>query len=213
MHRRAVQIHSAHLVRLPIARPDPKLAAHHPALEATTRCRRGVNVPPLLPALLDIAPRQLRDERRLGHPLLRLPRTDLLHHLVDLFQRQPFHLGHQEIRKQHAENTQAAPDEEDLGAEVSGALGVAHHVGRHDGDDAVPEPVAGCRNADTSGADRQRETLADDDPPRRPPGRGEEEDVEADEGNHGAHGGRVVGFDAPRGGADDGDDVLHYHHA
>lgn len=80
---------------------------------------------------------------------------------------------------------------------------------RDDGNDAVPQPVGGGRQTDTAGADLQGEDLADDDPGAGAPGGGEEEDVDADEGDHGGDGLGVVGQD----GADDGDDELADDHA
>ena len=51
------------------------------------------------------------------------------------------------------------------------------------GNGPVPEPVRGGRHGDTLGADAKREDLADDDPCDGTPGRSEEGDVDADEGD------------------------------
>ena len=49
----------------------------------------------------------------------------------------------------------------------------------------VPEPVGGGGKGNTTGADREREDLANDDPGTRAPGAGKEEDEDGDEGNLG----------------------------
>lgn len=148
----------------------------------------------------------------MGDPAGRVPRRHLLEHLVDLLEREALHLGHQEEGEEEGQDAERAPDEEDLGAEVGGAGRVADHVRGDDADDAVPEPIGRRRDADAASTDRQGEALAHDDPGGRAPADGEGADVEADEGDHGAHGRGVVGILAARRHADDGDDVLHDHH-
>lgn len=74
---------------------------------------------------------------------------------------------------------------------------------------AVPEPVGCGRESDTAGTNGQREDLADHDPSTRTPGAGEEEDVDADKGDHGAHGVGIV----PIGNSDNGHDELADYHA
>ena len=73
---------------------------------------------------------------------------------------------------------------------------------------AVPQPVGSGGESNTTGTDRKREDLANQDPSTRTPGGGEEENVDTDEGNHGL--GCVV---AAIGGTDDGDDELADNHA
>jgi len=63
---------------------------------------------------------------------------------------------------------------------------VADEVGGDDGNDAVPEPVGRGRETDTTGADGEGEDLADEDPRSGAPGHGEDGDVQANEGDHGA---------------------------
>ncbi len=140
-------------------------------------------------------------------PLAAVARGRLLEHAIDLLETETLGLGDQEVRVDEAGGAQAAPEEEDLGAQVA-VLG-ANHVGGDDADDAVPEPVAGGGEADAAGADGDGEDLADDDPGAGAPGGGEEEDVDADEGDEGA-GGVVV---AGQGGADGADDELADDHA
>lgn len=67
---------------------------------------------------------------------------DLLEHSVDLFERKALGLGHQEVGEENADDAEGAPHEEDLGGQV-GVLGI-DQVRGDDGNDAVPEPVAGC---------------------------------------------------------------------
>lgn len=73
----------------------------------------------------------------------------------------------------------------------------------------LTQPVGRRRQGHALGAHGQREDLADDDPGAGAPGGGEEEDVDADEGDHGLDGVVVVRAD----GADDGDDELADQHA
>ena len=74
---------------------------------------------------------------------------------------------------------------------------------------AVPQPVGGGGETDTTGADWEREDLADDNPGAGTPGGREEEDVDADESDHGLDGVRVVAVRH----ADDGDDEFGNEHA
>ncbi len=53
---------------------------------------------------------------------------------------------------------------------------------------AVPEPVGGSGETDATGADGEWKDLADNDPCGWTPGGSEEEDVDADEGDHGGDG-------------------------
>ena len=88
-------------------------------------------------------------------------------------------LGDEEVGVDEGAGAEAAPDVEDLGAEV--ALVLVHHVGRDDGDDAIPEPVARRRERHAARAHRQRVQLADQHPRAGSPRAREEEDVDADE--------------------------------
>jgi hypothetical protein len=122
-------------------------------------------------------------------PLGRSARGGLLHHLVDLLEGQTLGLGDEEPGVHEGARAQASPDEEDGGLEV--ALVGADHVRGDDSDDGVPEPVGCSGESNTTGADREREDLADDDPGTGTPGAGEEEDEDGDEGNLGVDGGDV----------------------
>ena len=74
---------------------------------------------------------------------------------------------------------------------------------------AIPEPVGSGREGDAAGADGQGENFADDNPGAWTPCRGEEEDVNADEGDFGLDGRRVC----PIRGSGDGDDEFANDHA
>lgn len=60
-------------------------------------------------------------------------RVGLLQHAVDLLEGETLGFGHEEVGVDEADGAEAAPDEEDLGAEV--ALVLADHVRGDDGDD------------------------------------------------------------------------------
>jgi len=126
-----------------------------------------------------------------GPPLGRSAGSCLFHHLVNLLQCKTLGLGHEEVGVDKGAGTETAPDEEDRRFEVA-SIGV-DHVGSNNGDDSVPEPVGGCGEAHTSGADRERENLADQDPGTRSPSRGKEEDEDGNECNLGIDRRDVVG--------------------
>ena len=114
---------------------------------------------------------------RVGLPAGRLARgAGLLHHAVDLLQRETLGFPHREVSVDEAEDAGRAPDEEDTRAEV--ALVGRDHVRSDDGDDAVPEPVGGGGESDTSRSDGNGEDLANDDPCTGTPSAGKEEDVD-----------------------------------
>lgn len=140
------------------------------------------------------------------HPLGGLTGSALLHHLVNLFERQALRLGNKEISEENASGTSRTPDEEDFGTQV--ALVLVNHVGSDVADDEVPEPVGGGGKSNTLGTDGQREDLSNDDPSGRTPGGSEEEDVDADEDNK-----DIAGGTGTRGcGTDDGDDEFAEKH-
>ena len=104
--------------------------------------------------------------------------------MIDLLERQPLHLGHEEVRKSDTDAAQAAPEEEHFSAEVGIPFACADEIGRDDADDAVPEPIRRGGETDTSSANGERENFADDDPGCGAPGHAEHGDVDTDEGNH-----------------------------
>ena len=71
------------------------------------------------------------------NPLRRSARAGLLHHLVNLFEGKTLRLWDEEVGVHEGAGAEAAPDEEDGGAQV-GLVGV-DHVGGDDGDDLVVE--------------------------------------------------------------------------
>lgn len=157
-----------------------------------------------------------------GLPLGRSPGGGLLHHLIDLLERETLGLGDEEVSVDKGAGAETAPDEEDGRLEVAALL--TDHVRGDYGDDGVPEPVGGGRETDTARADGEREDLADQDPGTGTPGRGEEEDEDGDEGDLGVDGvdvvgnGRIavggkVGLVEADGDTDDGDDKLADCHA
>nr|POF18620.1 hypothetical protein CFP56_62128 [Quercus suber] len=155
-------------------------------------------------------------------------RACFLHHAVDLLERQGFGLGDEEVGEGGAAKTQRAPKEEDLHAE-SAVAGV-DDVGGYDANDAVEKPkevdvesvswgeridrfergmgeilpITRRRKSDALGADGELEDFAHDDPCRRTPGRGEEENVNAYKDNEGD----VCGIRVRFGGTDGSDDEL-----
>lgn len=131
----------------------------------------------------------------------------LLHHLVDLLESKTLGLGDEEVGVDQGAGAEGTPDEEDLGAEI--ALVRVNLVRGDDGDDTVPQLVGGSGEGDTAGTDEQREYVADDDPGTGTPGAGEEEDVDADEGNHGGDGVRVAAVSD----TNDSDEELTDNHA
>lgn len=164
-------------------------------------------------------------------PLGRGTGSGLLHHLVDLLEGETLGLRDEEVGVDKGTGAERSPDEEDLGLEVT--LVSVDHVGGDDSDDlyegsqqgiqfffffshpcrgetyAVPEPVRGSGQSNTTGTDGQRVDLADDDPGTRTPGAGEEKDVNADEGDFRADGTLVAAVDS----SDNGDNELADNHA
>lgn len=148
-------------------------------------------------------------------PLARGAGSRLLQHLVDLLEGKTLGLGDEEVGEYEGNAAESAPHEEDVGAETGRVGAVGDEVGGDDTDDAVPEPVRGSGETDTTRADGEREDLADDDPGARSPGGSEDGDVQADERNHGADsvGVGVGGVSVlASGGTNDPDDELHDDH-
>jgi hypothetical protein len=124
-------------------------------------------------------------------PLGRGSGSGLLHHLVNLLERQTLGLGNEEVSVDEGAGAKTTPDEEDGGLEVTSAL--ANHVGGDDSNDGVPEPVGGGGQTNTTRSDGDGEDLANDDPGTRTPGGSEPEDEDGDEGNLGVDSADVVG--------------------
>lgn len=149
---------------------------------------------------------KLTREGRVWHPLGGLAGRALLHHFVNLFERQALGLGNEEISEEDASGTSCTPNEEDLGTQV--ALILVNHVGSDVTDDKVPEPVGGGGKSNTLGTNGQREDLANDDPSSGTPGGSEEEDIDADEDNKDI----ASGAGARSCGTDDGNDEFTEEH-
>jgi len=116
----------------------------------------------------------------------------LLHHTVNLFERQTLGLGNQEVCIDEASDTEGAPNEENSGLQVCLSLSVSDHVWSDDSDNAVPKPVRGGRESNTTGTDRKREYFTNNNPSSWSPSCGKEEDVNADEGNLGGDSGVIM---------------------
>ena len=82
----------------------------------------------------------VRRKCRMWHPLGRVSWCRLLHHAIHLFEGEAFGLGDQEIGVHEAADAEAAPDEEDFGAEVA-FVGV-DHVRGDDCDDLERKKVS-----------------------------------------------------------------------
>jgi hypothetical protein len=145
-----------------------------------------------------------------GHEARRLPSLGNLGvELVDLLQGQTLSLVDEEVDENETDATEATPDEEHLSLEVGVAGAGVDHVGGGVGDGPVQEPVGGGGDGETLGTGLEGEEFTGDDPGDGAPGAGEEEDVDADEGDQGLVGDCVAG----EGGADTGDDQLADGHA
>lgn len=128
----------------------------------------------------------LASKRLVRAPLGRRARCRLLHHQVHLLEGQALGLGDEEVRVHKGACAQREPHEKD------GRHQGVDHVRRNNGNDAVPQPVGRRRECDAARPDRQREDLANHDPGAGPPGGGEREDEDGDEGDLRLDGGRVV---------------------
>lgn len=100
-------------------------------------------------AMLDLLDRLLLEDAVLGHrvgeggsglPLGRGAGGALLHHLIDLLEREALGLRDEEVRVHKGRGAQATPDEEDGRLQVAAVL--ADHVGSDDGDDLFFQSVS-----------------------------------------------------------------------
>jgi hypothetical protein len=97
-------------------------------------------------------------------PLGGCTRSGLFEHTINLLKGQTLCLRNEEVCINEAESTERSPDEEYTRSQV-GILGLsANHVWGDDSDNAVPEPVAGSGEPNTTGTDGKRENFTDDDP-------------------------------------------------
>lgn len=137
----------------------------------------------------------------------------LLQHLIDLLERETLALWNHEVGEEKGSAAKSSPHEEDLGSKIGLSLLGSDQVWGDNGNDAVPHPVGGGGESDTTGADWQVEDLTDDDPCGWSPSGGEEEDVDANESNHGGDGGGVVVSWLASGDTEDTDDELGDDHS
>lgn len=109
-----------------------------------------------------------------GNEALALPRlVDLEVELVDLLEGQTLGLVDHEVDEGDADETEAAPDEEDLGLQIGVARALVDHVRGGVGDGPVEEPVGGGGHGERLGADLEGEDLTGDDPGDGTPGGGD----------------------------------------
>ncbi len=100
--------------------------------------------------------------------------------LVDLLERQALGLVDQRVHKCGAHEAEAAPDEENLDAQIRVTrFAAAHEVRDGVGNGPVQQPVRRRRHGQRLGAHLEREQLARHDPRHGAPRAGEEEDVDA----------------------------------
>ena len=143
------------------------------------------------------------------HELGRVPRVRHLGiQLVDLLQAQAFRLVDERVDEEGADEAKGAPDEEDLAAEIGVAGPRVDEVRGRVCNGPVEQPVGRRGHGEAARACLEREDLARHHPGDGAPGRGEEEDVEADEGDQ-----DLVGHHARVRRARDGDDELADEHA
>lgn len=126
-----------------------------------------------------------------GLPLGRCAGRGFLHHLVDLLKRQALGLGHNEVGVNEGTGAESAPDEEDLGLQVT--LVSANHVGCNDGNNRVPQPVGGGGQTNTTGTNGKREDFTNDDPSAWAPSRSKPEDENGNERDLSIDGSLVLG--------------------
>lgn len=75
--------------------------------------------------------------RRVRDPLSGVTRRSLFQHAINLLQAKTLGLRDEEVREENAGSASRAPDEEDLGLEVS--VLCVHEVRRDEADDEVPD--------------------------------------------------------------------------
>jgi len=115
------------------------------------------------------------------HPRGGCTRSSLFQHAVDLLEGKALGLGNEDVSVDEAGSAEGAPDKEHAGLEVGLSRVAADHVWGDNSNDAVPEPVGGSRQGNTTRSDWQREDLTNENPGTRAPSCGEEEDVDTDE--------------------------------
>ena len=139
--------------------------------------------------------------------------------LINLLKREALRLIDHEIHKSDAQKAAGEPDEEDLRLEICVPWTPVHEVRGRVGNRPVEQPVCRGRHGERFRPDFEREDLPRHHPGDGAPGRGEEEDVDADEGDGGLLRAEVLGEDvsvgrlAGGGRAEDRDQELGDGHA
>jgi len=117
--------------------------------------------------------------RRVWAPFGRCTGGCLLHHLVNLLERETLCLWDEEVGPHEGGCAETAPDEEDGRLQVS--LVLVDHVRGDNGNDGVPQPVGGSGQTNTTGSDGKWEDFTDENPCTWTPCRGKEEDEDGNE--------------------------------
>lgn len=135
----------------------------------------------LLLAGINLKLRSVVDGR---NPTNRVPGTGNLRvKLIDLFERQALGLINAGVNKHTTDKAESTPDEEHLRLEIGVSRSAVHHVRGGVGNSPVEQPVGGGGDGETLGTGLEREQFTCHDPRDRTPGTGEEEDVDAHEGD------------------------------
>jgi hypothetical protein len=133
-----------------------------------------------------------------GSPTHTLTRNlNLSIQLVDLLKGKTLRLIDHHVNEGNTQKAASEPDEEDLGLEICITRAPIDEIGCGVGDRPVQEPVGGRSHRERLGSDFEREDLAGNDPGDGAPGRGEEEDVDADEGDGCLLSSEILGEDGP----------------
>ena len=143
------------------------------------------------------------------NPANRLPSTgNLSIKLINLLKRKTLSLVDAGVNEQSTDEAESTPDEEHLGLEIGVSRSAVDHVRGGVGNSPVEQPVGGGGDGETLGTRLEGEEFTRHDPRDRAPGAGEEEDVDAHEGDEDFV--RDVGVG---GCADDCDDELRDAHS
>jgi len=124
----------------------------------------------------------IRCEGRRWNPSAGVSWVDFLKHTINLLKRKTLGLWDEEVCECDGDDAERSPHEEDLAGKV-GVLSI-DEVWGDDSNDAVPEPVGGGGETDTTGSDGKGEDFTDNNPSARTPGGSEEGNVDADECDH-----------------------------
>jgi len=127
-------------------------------------------------------------------PCSRSSRRGLLHHAIDLLEGQSLRLGNEEIRIDECTSAETAPQEEDVGSQIS-FVGL-DHVRGDGGNDGIPQPVGSGGERDTTGSNGERIDFSNKHPRAWSPSGSKEEDVDCNECDLSVDGRNVIGTSA-----------------